>query len=88
MNNELYKKNGIHQYTIHEKGNKKNTDHQYINQHLYQRTECYDAVEGYSTFEQKPVRVTGGRIQNWPLSHEYIYAIYNSNINIQYEHKY
>ena len=53
-------KSGSHQHCIYEKGGRtKVIEHQYINQHLYQRTEYYEAVGNYSTLEQNPAPVTG-----------------------------
>lgn len=41
------------------KGHTEVIEHQYIYQHLHQRTEYYEAVGGNSTLEQNPAQVTG-----------------------------
>ena len=49
------------------KGRTEIIEHQYINQHLHQWTETYEAVGSNSTLEQNPASVTGGRVPNPPF---------------------
>jgi hypothetical protein len=56
-------------------------EHQYISKHLYRLTEYYEAVGSYSTLAQNQAPVTGGRVSNPPLLHDYFFVSSNPNEN-------